>query len=687
MKTILVLSPHPDFAETIRASLNPEQYRVVHRLSVDEAEPLLVHGLADACILDVDLMGVEGVWVIERLRRRDAKSPLIAYTANTQSEWEEEAFLRGVTHVLAKPVRSRLLNSLLERLWHAPATQRPAQTLPPPAPMPSRSPSFQTPEPSPNRVISASQTLDVLSDFSSILTHSLDAEAMLKQFLLFLREILSVNRAAIFLHRPLPLTETSLPEDSRRLRAVAAIGLSPGLLEHLGLSLDSGIGGQLSRLGRILRRDSDEARADVETQKEFELLGAQVAVPIPARDAIAGVAVFDVRITGEPLVNIELELIFHLLEQVGLALCNIELHDRLAGNNEMMTDVLRELSSACIVVGRDLNVLHANKAARRHFGQKNKRTGELEFSDLPQVLGAKIYQVLKTGAAMGPYRYEPENSPGTVYSVSVVPFQHGNSTVPVSALLTADDLTQTEQLRRLEVEAANLRLIKSMADRLAHEIGNALVPLATHQQLLAEKYRDKEFRESLDQALADGVKRVTRLINQMRFLAREGHIEQETFTVGKLIEEAYQEARKHQSADAGKLQFETVGKPVVITGDRAALKHALAEIMLNALQANPKEPKIGVTLHTEANRGGVPDVQIEVQDNGSGFTAEAARKAPAPFFTTRNVGLGLGLTVSRKIIETHHGKLEIVPPQAGQPGVVRVSLPVESGISTAVAPD
>jgi signal transduction histidine kinase/CheY-like chemotaxis protein len=680
MKTILVLSPHPDFAETIRASLNPEQCRVVHRLSVDEAEPLLVHGLADACILDVDLMGVEGVWVIERLRRRDAKSPIIAYTANTQSEWEEEAFLRGATHVLAKPVRSRLLNSLLERLWNTPATQRPA-------PMSSRSPFFRTPEPSPNRVISASQTLDVLSNFSSILTHSLDAEAMLKQFLLFLRETLNVNRAAIFLNRPLLLTETPLPEDSRRLRAVAAIGLSPGLLEHLGLSLDSGIGGQLSRLGRILRRDSDEARADVETQKEFELLGVQVAVPIPDREAIAGVAVFDVRITGEPLVNVELELIFHLLEQVGLALCNIELHDRLAGNHEMMTDVLRELSSACIVVGRDLKVLHANKAARRHFGQKNKRTGELEFSDLPQVLGAKIYQVLKTGAAMGPYRYEPENSPGTVYSVSVVPFRHGNSTVPVSALLTADDLTQTEQLRRLEVEAANLRLIKSMADRLAHEIGNALVPLATHQQLLAEKYKDKEFRESLDQALADGVKRVTRLINQMRFLAREGHIEQETFTVGKLIEEAYQEARKHQSADAGKLQFENGGKPVVITGDRAALKHALAEIMLNALQANPKEPKIGVTLHTDANRDGVPDVQIEVQDNGSGFTAEAARKAPAPFFTTRNVGLGLGLTVSRKIIETHHGKLEIVPPQAGQPGVVRVSLPVDSGISTAVAPD
>ena len=122
---------------------------------------------------------------------------------------------------------------------------------------------------------------------------------------------------------------------------------------------------------------------------------------------------------------------------------------------------------------------------------------------------------------------------------------------------------------------------------------------------------------------------------------------------------------------------------MVITGDRAALKHALAEIMLNALQANPKEPKIGVKLHTDANGGGLPDVQIEVQDNGSGFTAETAQKAPSPFFTTRNVGLGLGLTVSRKIIETHHGKLEIVPPQAGRHGVVRVSLPADSGISTA----
>jgi len=673
MNTILVLSPHPDFAEAVRSALIPERYRMIHRTSADEGEPLLVHGLVSTCILDADLLGVESVWIIERLRRRDAKIPIIAYTSNTQSDWEEEAFLRGVTHVLTKPVRQRLLNSVLERL----ATTNPVQRFSPSVPAGNTAiftRAASNPEAA-NQFVNTSQTLDVLRDFSSILTHSLDAEAMLKQFLLFLREILSVNRAAIFLNRPCaPIAEAATQEESRRLRSAAAIGLASGLLEHFELSLDSGIGAQVARLGRILRRDTEEARADGEATKEFELLGTQVAVPIPGRDTIIGVAVFDGRVTGEPLVNVELELIFHLLEQVGLALRNIWLHDQLSGNHEMMTDVLRELSSACIVVGRDLKVLHANKAAKRHFGRKNERTGGLEFSDLPQQLGGKIYQVLKTGSALESFRYEPDNSPGTIYNISVVPFQRGNSALPSSALLTADDLSQSEQLRRLEVETANLRLIRTMADRMAHEIGNAMVPLSTHQQLLGEKFNDKEFRASLDHAMGEGVKRVSRLINQMRFLARDGYIEQEQFPVEKLVEEAYQDAVKQQPADGAQLKVENTGKPVIVMGDRAALKHALSEVMLNALQANPKGARIGVKLQTDGPVGNRA-LTIEVEDNGSGFTTEAAKKVPAPFYTTRNVGLGLGLAVTQKIIENHHGKLEIVPSPSG---IVRVSLPIES---------
>jgi len=121
MKTLLVLSPHPDFAESIRAGLNPQQFRVVHRASLDEAEPLLANGIADACIIDVELTSPQSVWMLDRFNRRASGCPIIVFTGAKQWEWEEEAYIRGVAHVLSKPVRVRLLNAVLEKLWPAQA--------------------------------------------------------------------------------------------------------------------------------------------------------------------------------------------------------------------------------------------------------------------------------------------------------------------------------------------------------------------------------------------------------------------------------------------------------------------------------------------------------------------------------------------------------------------------------------
>jgi len=677
VKTLVVLAQHPELAEAVRAALSPEQHRVLHRRNPGEAEPLLVHGLVDACLVELELTDVQAVWVLEKLRRFAPACPVIVYAATAQPEWEEEAYLKGVTYVLPKPVRPRMLAALLERLWLPTAGVSPS---PAPAPrLPAESaviPSHPAFEPA-----LSVPPLGVLRDFSGILSLSLNAEAMLKQFLLLLREILSINRAAIFLRPPFAsIGPVAAGDQGRRLRSACSVGLSSSLLENVQLSLDSGLGGYLFRFGRILRQQSDEARNDPETQKEFELLGAQVAVPILDRETLLGVAVFDGRITGEPLANSELQLVFHLLEQLGLAIKNIWLHEQLASNHQMMADILRELSSACVVVSRDLTILHANKMARRYFARADSRSGDLEFSDLPQALGAKIFQVLKTGSALASFKFEPAPPNGPIYNVSIVPFQRPQAGLPVSALMMADDLTQSEQLRRLELEAANLRLVKTMADRLTHEMGNAMVRLSTYQQLLAEKLTrksiDQDFLRIMERDWADDIKRVTRLVSQMRYLNVDAPASREAFPVAPLLEEAYQEACKYLAAKAAKLTYEGGDSPIVVSGDRAALKHAFSEVMLNALQANPAEPKIGIHLQADSPSNGRPGLEIEVKDNGTGFSPEAAQKAFEPFFTTRNVGLGLGLTVSRKVIGSHRGKLEIVPAKPGSAGVVRISLPL-----------
>jgi nitrogen fixation/metabolism regulation signal transduction histidine kinase len=215
-----------------------------------------------------------------------------------------------------------------------------------------------------------------------------------------------------------------------------------------------------------------------------------------------------------------------------------------------------------------------------------------------------------------------------------------------------------------------------MADRLAHEVGNALVPLSTHQQLLAEKFKDPEFRGSLDFALSETVKRVSRLTSQMRYLARDAVVSKEAVPLSQIIDEAFKEARTFQAVKSPKLDFNAGSHPIILMGDRAALKYALTEVLLNAIQANTSDAKVGVRAHTDNDAQGSGWVHIDITDNGSGFSAEAAQRVPSPFFTTRTVGLGLGLCVTRRILETHQGRLSLLASAAGQPGAVRISLPL-----------
>src|SRR5688572_7572615 len=107
MRTLLVLAQHPGLAETLREGLNPEQYRIVHRSNLEDAEPFLVNNLVHVCILEMETTDVQGIWYIERFRRRAPKCPIILYTSSKSAEWEEEAYLQGVSHVLLKPVRPR----------------------------------------------------------------------------------------------------------------------------------------------------------------------------------------------------------------------------------------------------------------------------------------------------------------------------------------------------------------------------------------------------------------------------------------------------------------------------------------------------------------------------------------------------------------------------------------------------
>jgi nitrogen-specific signal transduction histidine kinase len=667
MKTLLVLGKNPAFATALRTVLDPQSYRILAKGELWEAEPLLRPGLIDACVLDADQSSTQPLHLVQRLRRAIPGCPIYIFTESQPWTWEEEAYLEGVNQVLAKPLRGRLFNAILDR---------DRASVPPPvkdaAPL-TKSPERKDADPAQNM----SHTLGVLRDFSAVLSHSLCSEALLKQFLLMLREIMEVNRAAIFLrHPPRSLNPTGDPGEDRQMPSACAIGIAPEFLDHFALSLEAGIGGYVFRRGRILKCQGEEALRDVELQKEFELLGAQVAIPILDRESLIGVAVFDSPLTGEPFTNEVLALAFHLLEQLGLAIKNSWLYDQLSVNHEMMTDILNQMASGCVVVDRNLEILHANKMARSLFSQREGYVLALDFCELPQVLGSRVFEVLKTGKTSPPFKFCPGPGGEKTFEIVVSPFHRRNSNAPSAALMLIEDVTQAERTKSLEIESAKLRLMAGMSEHLAHEIGNALVPISTCQQLLKERWSDPEFRASLDGAMCDSVHRIGRLAQQMLYLSRDKFENMEPIPADLLVSEAFAMAQNSLSSKASRLVFEKK-ESFNLTGDRAALKLAFSEILLNAIQASPETPEAHVRIHKGSNARSQL-VQIEIQDAGPGFTTDALRNAQQPFFSTRNIGVGLGLTVSRKIIEAHHGQLDVGCGETGANGLVCVSLPIKS---------
>src|SRR4026209_902310 len=177
MKTILVLAPTPVLPDAIRPLLSPDDYRLLHRTDIADIEPLAKGSFIDACIVDAEGGDVRALWMIEKLRHLAPNTPIIVFKGATW-QWEEEAYLKGVSAVLSKPVRARLLVSMLDR-FGKPATVQP----PAPRPLPVRASSTSPLRPTYELTSSSSSqpALHILRRFSEVLTHSLNAEAILRQ--------------------------------------------------------------------------------------------------------------------------------------------------------------------------------------------------------------------------------------------------------------------------------------------------------------------------------------------------------------------------------------------------------------------------------------------------------------------------------------------------------------------------
>lgn len=661
MTRILLITDDSPARPLIAALSSAADFQVTQRARLADARVVLTAGIFEACLFIPAKLSAECLAEIVSARALGTHLPLIVVLpVGTATDQQQRVLAAGADITLFHPISLDALTGVLQRLGTRSIKMEtaPAPSAPATAPNP--------------KAAAMSSALEVLRDFSQVLGYSLDYRQLTQHFIQKLREVIGLSRIAIFLE---PGTVSALPGapagDNSRLNCVAAIGMPAELVECFALSRKSGLGRQLTQQPQILRAPlaSTPPFNDPKIFREFEVLGGQVAIPINDRERTIGVAVLGGRIMGGEFTDEELLLVYHLLEELGLAVKNSWLHHQLVGSHELFSSVLDGITIGALVIGPDQSVPYANRAIVTFL--RGPGEASVSFAQLPSPIALQLHEVVEKGAAVEPFFHEAGAS---VYRVSIIPLRQTTGKLPQTALLLLEDFTHLNAAQRAEIESSNLKLIGLIARRFAHEIRNSLVPLTTHQQLFDAEINNAEFRDSLKTALTRETQRIQRFTDQMLLLARSDSPPTELAPLDELLQQSFAKSRDF-AGGAGELDLRSDLPSVVLRCNRASLVHAFQEIFLNGLQSSTGTPRLAVSLNATPTTDGRAELVIQVRDTGTGFGSEAAGRATEPFYTTRNTGVGLGLTIARRVIEAHKGRLEVFTRKApGDPDVV-VRLP------------
>ncbi len=219
-----------------------------------------------------------------------------------------------------------------------------------------------------------------------------------------------------------------------------------------------------------------------------------------------------------------------------------------------------------------------------------------------------------------------------------------------------EDLKKSKSYIR---RADRLASLGTLTAGLAHEIRNPLVAIKTFTQLLPERLNDEEFRNHFLHVVDGEVDRISSLVTELLDFARPSEPKFEVEDINSILEGMIllvSTQTKSKQINIIK-HFSSDLKPITI--DREQIKQVFLNILLNAIEATPENGTIFVKTRSFVKPEGEPYLQIEFTDNGCGIPEEYLEDIFTPFFTTREKGSGLGLSISNQIVQDHRGYIDV----------------------------
>ncbi|WP_188260421.1 PAS domain-containing sensor histidine kinase [Azospirillum tabaci] len=237
------------------------------------------------------------------------------------------------------------------------------------------------------------------------------------------------------------------------------------------------------------------------------------------------------------------------------------------------------------------------------------------------------------------------------------------------------DLTERQatekRLQELQAELLHVSRVSAMgqmASTLAHELNQPLTAVINYakavKRLLDRPDGADKARETMDKATAQAA-RAGQIIRRLRNFIEKGQTEHTVESIGKVVEEASALALVGAKERGVHVRLEMSGdeRPVLI--DKIQIQQVVLNLVRNAIEAMAESEIRELTVATGPDPESAALMRVTVRDTGPGLNETVLAQLFQPFVTTKEKGMGLGLSICRSIIEAHGGRLWLEPGDGG----------------------
>jgi two-component system sensor kinase FixL len=257
--------------------------------------------------------------------------------------------------------------------------------------------------------------------------------------------------------------------------------------------------------------------------------------------------------------------------------------------------------------------------------------------------------------------------------------------VVTGVLCSGEDITERrrgeEEARRSAerlIHVSRLATMGEMAAGIAHELNQPLTAIANYARacvrFIDQPDPDLEEMRLAAHEIGSEAMRAGDIIRRLRQLVRKGDDERVPSDLNKIVEELRVLTQADARANDTRLSFELEPDLPIVVVDRVQVTQVLLNLVRNALEALSADPAGGRQITLSTRRAEHGDVEVSVCDNGPGVAPEMLDRLFDPFSTTKAHGTGLGLPMSRTIVESHRGTVTYAPAQP-RGTCFRVTLP------------